>query len=70
MGYATGRGAHPRPTTIWIDAQTLLVRKIVEDTPAENPQGSLDRLTTTFEPRANPQLEDSVFRFAVPSDPR
>jgi outer membrane lipoprotein-sorting protein len=66
LTYATGLGGHARPTTIWIDAQTLLVRKIVEDTPAGSPQGSVSRVTTTFQPQANPQLGDSLFRFAVP----
>ena len=70
LGYATGLGGHARPTTVWIDAQTLLVRKIVEDTPAGSPEGSVSRVTTTFEPQANPRLADSLFRFAVPGDSR
>ena len=70
IGYATGLGAHARATTVWIDAQTLLVRKIVEDTPAGSPEGSVDRATITFEPHANAQLADSVFQFGVPSGSR
>jgi outer membrane lipoprotein-sorting protein len=66
LTYRTGLGGHARPTTVWIDAQTLLVRKIVEDTPAGSAQGSVDRVTTTFKPQANPPLADSLFRFAVP----
>jgi hypothetical protein len=66
LGYVTGLGAHARPTTVWIDAQTLLVRKILEETPVESPEGSVDRVTVTFDPRANPQLAGSVFRFTVP----
>jgi hypothetical protein len=68
LTYRTGLGGHARPTTVWIDAQSLLVRKIVEDTPAGSPQGSVDRVTTTFKPQANPPLADSLFRFAVPGD--
>ncbi|RPI51984.1 MAG: DUF2092 domain-containing protein [Acidobacteria bacterium] len=56
-----------RPTTVWIDAETLLVRKIVEDTPVGSTAGSIDRVTTTFEPRINPDLDDSGFRFSVPA---
>ena len=56
-----------RPITIWIDADTMLVRKIVEDLPVGSPAGSIDRITTTFEPRLNPVLDDSGFRFAVPT---
>jgi outer membrane lipoprotein-sorting protein len=68
--YATGLGGHARATTVWIDAQTLLVRKIVEDTPAGSPEGSVSRTTTTFQPQANPPLADSLFRFEVPSGAR
>jgi hypothetical protein len=68
LAYATGRGAHVRPTTVWIDAQTLLVRKVLEDTPAGAPAGSVSRVTTTFEPKANPALGDAQFRFAVPGE--
>jgi outer membrane lipoprotein-sorting protein len=56
-----------RPIIIWIDAETLLVRKIVEDTPAGSAAGHVDRVTTTFEPRVNPDLADSSFKFVVPS---
>ncbi len=55
-----------RPTTIWIDTDTLLVVKLVEDTPIGSPAGHLERITTTFEPQVNPALDDSRFQFAVP----
>jgi hypothetical protein len=70
IGYATGLGAHARPTTVWVDARTLLVRKIVEETPAGSPEGSASRVTTTFQPQSNPRLADSLFRFAVPGASR
>jgi hypothetical protein len=70
LAYATGLGGHPRPTTVWIDAQTLLVRKIFQDTPAESPAGSASQITTTFQPQADPRLADSLFRFAVPGASR
>jgi hypothetical protein len=31
------------------------------------PAGTVMRVTTTFEPRANPTLDDAGFRFAPPS---
>jgi outer membrane lipoprotein-sorting protein len=55
-----------RPITVWIDAETLLVRKIVEGTPVEAAAGHVDRVTTTFDPRPNLTMADSEFRFAVP----
>ena len=60
---ATGRTTNVRRTTVWIDAETLLVRRIVEDAS----EGRIvNRKTTSFEPVANPALEDAVFRFAPP----
>ena len=64
---ATGRHVNVRRTTVWIDAETLLVRKIFEDTPKGAPAGSRNRITTTFEPQANPSLDDSRFKFVVPT---
>jgi outer membrane lipoprotein-sorting protein len=65
--YGTGHVHNVRQTTLWIDEETLLVRKILEDTPEGLPAGSRIRITTTFEPQANPALEDSRFEFVVPS---
>jgi hypothetical protein len=70
LAYASGLGGHPRPTTVWIDAQTLLIRKIFQDTPSESPAASSSQVTTTFRPQADPQLADSLFRFAVPGGSR
>jgi outer membrane lipoprotein-sorting protein len=63
---ATGHIVNERRATVWIDAETLLIRKIFEDTPTGLPTGSRNRITTTFEPQANPALDDSKFRFTVP----
>lgn len=65
--YATGHEVNIRRTTVWIDVQSLLVRRVFEDTPRGTPAGSVSRVTTTFEPQANPTLDSSRFRFAVPS---
>jgi len=70
----TGRsGGHfgaARPVTVWIDAETLLVRRIVEDTPDGTPAGTTERVTTTFTPQANPDLAASRFTFSVPAGRR
>ena len=63
----TGHVVNIRPTTVWIDAQTLLVRKVMEDTPQGSAPGWLQRVTTTFEPQANPNLSDAQFQFKPPA---
>lgn len=63
----TGREVNVRGITIWIDAETMLIRKVFEDTPKGGVAGNLLRYTTTFEPQANPTLDELKFRFVVPS---
>jgi outer membrane lipoprotein-sorting protein len=67
---ATGHVTNVRQTTVWIDAATGLVRKVFEDTPRGTPAGTVGRTTTTFEPVANPALDDTRFRFTAPSSSR
>lgn len=62
---ATGRETNVRKMTVWIDAKSLLIRKVVE-VPKEQLPGQIDRLTTTFEPQANPKLDESQFKFTPP----
>lgn len=57
-----------RPTTLWIDAGSLMIRKVVEDTPS-GAGGALQRVTTVLEPRANPPLASSTFSFSPPPSP-
>lgn len=64
--YPSGRVTGVRPITLWIDAETHLIRKVLEDTPKGSPRGSISRRIVTFEPRANPPLEASHFSFKVP----
>ena len=64
LAYGTGAVTGARPTTIWIDVETMLVRKILEDTPKDAP--AVDRITTTFEPVAEPKIDDAKFKFAPP----
>jgi len=59
----TGHVVNIRPVTVWIDAQTLLVRKVFEDTAQGGAPGWIQRTTTTFEPQANPTLTDTPFQF-------
>jgi hypothetical protein len=68
--YQTGHEFNLRRTTVWIDVETLLVRKVFEDTPRGTAAGNLLRVTTTFEPQANPPLDDGRFRFTPPSTER
>jgi outer membrane lipoprotein-sorting protein len=62
----TGHVVNIRPVTVWIDAQTLLVRKVFEDTAQGAAPGWVQQTTTTFEPQANPTLTDAQFQFKPP----
>jgi hypothetical protein len=64
--YPSGQVTGVRGITLWIDAETYLIHKIVQDTPKGMPRGTLSRMTTTFKHRVNPDLKPSQFRFAVP----
>ena len=65
--YISGHETNVRRTSVWIDVESLLVRKVFEDTPRGTPAGNVSRVTTSFEPQANPSLDDSRFRFTPPS---
>ena len=64
--YPSGRETGVRPITIWIDAETYLIQKILQDTPRGFPRGQISRRITTLKHRANPRLEPAEFRFVVP----
>lgn len=63
---ATGRESNVRKITVWIDAEALLIRKVVEEW--KPLPGQIRRVTTTYEPQANPAIEQSKFRFTPPSE--
>ena len=63
--YPSGQVTGVRPVTIWIDAETYLIRKIFQDTPKSMPRGGISRRTTTFRPHANPSLAPTSFRYTV-----
>ncbi len=62
----TGHEVNVRRTTIWIDSKTFLIRKVFEDTPKGTIAGAVNRVTTTFQPHANPSLQDDRFKFTPP----
>lgn len=64
--YGTGREVNVRAMTVWIDAATQVIRKIVEEW--KPLPGQRNRVTTTFEPQVNPGLDDSRLRFTPPGD--
>lgn len=64
LAYGTGTVTNVRPTTIWIDADTMLVRKVFEDTPKG--ASGIDHITTTFDPKADVQIDDAHFKFTPP----
>jgi hypothetical protein len=65
--YGTGHQSNVRSTTVWIDAETLMIRKVLEDTPRGHLAGHVSRYTLTLDPRVNPALEDRVFGFTPPA---
>ena len=64
--YPSGQRTNVRPVTVWIDVDTLLIRRVLEDTPKGYQAGAYLRIYTTFEPQANPTLDDRKFQFTVP----
>jgi hypothetical protein len=65
--YPNGRRTSVRPVIVWIDTETQLVRRVVEDTPEGYGDGkSIRRLTFDYQPQANPAIDDSKFQFTVP----
>jgi hypothetical protein len=65
--YPSGQETGVRPITIWIDAETYLIHKVVQDTPKGYPRNQMDRRTTTIKHRANPKLAPAQFRYTVPA---
>ena len=55
-----------RPTTIWVDKELTLVRKVQTDAQAGSPKGMIDTLVYEIEPVANPDLADDRFTFTPP----
>jgi outer membrane lipoprotein-sorting protein len=64
--YPSGQRTNVRQVTVWIDRDSLLIRKVFEDTPTSYGPDGINRLTFLLEPQANPTLDDSKFDFQVP----
>jgi outer membrane lipoprotein-sorting protein len=62
---ATGKEVNIHRVTVWIDAETFLVRRMREEYKAL--PGSVSRTTTSFHPTANPTLNEARFKFSPPS---
>jgi len=65
--YPSGRETGVRQITLWIDAETYLIHKVLQDTPKGMPRGSISRRITTLKHQANPKLAPAQFRFTVPA---
>lgn len=65
--YPSGQITNVRPVTVWIDAETLLIRKVFEDSPKGSAPGTVYRVTVTLDPQANPAIDDRKFQFTVPT---
>jgi outer membrane lipoprotein-sorting protein len=58
---ATGREVNVRKMTLWIDVESFLARQLREEWPPVG--GTSTRVTTTYEPQANPMIEPAKFKF-------
>jgi hypothetical protein len=64
--YPSGAITNVRPIAVWIDTQTLLIRKVFTDTRKGAGMNTVARYTYTLDPTPNPTLDDSKFQFTVP----
>jgi hypothetical protein len=64
--YPSGQVTGVRPVTFWIDGETYLIRKVLEDTPKGMPRGSISRRIVTYDPVPNPPIDNGRFSFTVP----
>jgi hypothetical protein len=65
--YPSGAVTNVRPITVWIDRETLLIRKVFTDTPKNYDLNAISRYTWTIDPVPNPKLDDGKFQFTVPN---
>ena len=65
--YPSGQRTGIRPVSVWIDTETQLIRRVIEDTPEGYGDGKATlRITFDYQPQANPAIDDSKFQFKVP----
>lgn len=60
----TGKEVNRRRLTLWIDTRSMLIRQVREEPAARG--GQVMRITTTFDPAANPRIEEKQFQFTPP----
>jgi hypothetical protein len=59
------KGTMVRPLTLWIDTESLLVRRVVEGTPQSMGKGGVSRTTWNIRPQADPMLKEEDFVFSA-----
>jgi hypothetical protein len=64
--YPSGAISNVRPITVWIDTETLLIRKVFTDKPKNYDLNAIRRYIWTADPVADPKLDDAKFQFAIP----
>jgi outer membrane lipoprotein-sorting protein len=63
---ASGKEVNIRKMTLWIDAESFLLWQVREEWP---PMGdTATRMTTTYEPQANPTADNAKFKFTPPGE--
>ena len=66
--YPSGKRTGIRPVIVWIDTESQLVRRVLEDTPEGYGDGKATlRITFGYQPQATPALDDSKFQFTPPA---
>lgn len=61
---ATGKQVNVRKMTVWIDTDSFLLRQISQEW--KTPGGGFSRQTVTYEPQANPAIDEAKFKFTPP----
>jgi outer membrane lipoprotein-sorting protein len=61
---ATGKEVNIHRETVWIDADSYLIRQVREEWKVA--AGQIHRTTTAYQPQANPSLDESKFKFTAP----
>jgi len=65
--YANGNGAQVRRTTLWLDVESRLLRKVVQETPDNSVGFATSRITLLIEPDVTEITDPARFRFTVPA---
>jgi outer membrane lipoprotein-sorting protein len=63
---ATGRVVNVRKMTVWVDTESFLIRRISQDSGPTAGGGPHRVEQVTYQPQANPNLDQSKFKFIPP----